>query len=97
MKTVAQKPQGPENRTVRGKSAQFHDVQGTYYPRPSPFWSVIQRTPLCPCDGGCPRCTSAVQAKLSVSQPQDRYEQEADRVADQVMRLPEPDIRRKPT
>lgn len=31
------------------------------------------------------------QAKLSVSQPGDKYEQEADRVAERVMRMPEPD------
>jgi hypothetical protein len=32
----------------------------------------------------------AVQAKLTVSQPGDLYEQEADQVADEVMRMPEP-------
>lgn len=32
-----------------------------------------------------------VQAELSVSQPGDRYEQEADRVAEQVMRMPDSD------
>src|SRR5256714_10259630 len=31
-----------------------------------------------------------IQAKLKVSRPGDRYEQEADRVAEQVMRMPEP-------
>lgn len=31
-----------------------------------------------------------IQAKLKISQPGDKYEQEADRVADQVMRMPEP-------
>jgi hypothetical protein len=31
-----------------------------------------------------------IQAKLTMSQPGDRYEQEADRVADEVMRVPEP-------
>ncbi len=34
--------------------------------------------------------TSAIQAKPSVSQPGDRLEQEADRVADAVMRMPAP-------
>jgi hypothetical protein len=34
--------------------------------------------------------SSAIQAKLTVSQPGDQYEQEADRVADQVMRMPDP-------
>jgi hypothetical protein len=34
-----------------------------------------------------------VQAKLIVGQPGDRYEREADRVADQVMRMPDPLIK----
>jgi len=31
-----------------------------------------------------------VQAKLKIGEPNDKYEQEADRVADMVMRMPEP-------
>ena len=31
-----------------------------------------------------------IQAKLTINKPGDRYEQEADRVADQVMRMPDP-------
>ena len=47
--------------------------------------------------GGCPECGPprptaqgrlSGQAKLTVSQPGDPYEQEADRVAEQVMRMP---------
>jgi rubredoxin len=34
--------------------------------------------------------SGALQAKLKVGQPNDIYEQEADRVAEQVMRMPEP-------
>lgn len=37
-----------------------------------------------------PPLPTGVQAKLTVSQPDDKYEQEADRVADTVMRMPEP-------
>jgi len=33
--------------------------------------------------------SSTIQAKLTISQPNDIYEQEADRVADQVMQMPE--------
>src|SRR5262245_17523493 len=32
------------------------------------------------------------QAKLTVGAPDDAFEQEADRVADQVMRMPEPGV-----
>lgn len=41
--------------------------------------------------------SSAIQAKLKIGQPNDKYEQEADRVADLVMCMPEPGIQRKPT
>ena len=34
------------------------------------------------------------QAKLKIGAPNDRFEQEADRVADQVMRMPEPQVQR---
>jgi hypothetical protein len=34
--------------------------------------------------------SGVLQAKLTVSEPGDQYEQEADRVAEQVMRMPEP-------
>ena len=40
--------------------------------------------------------TRGIQAKLKINEPDDKYEQEADRVADQVMRMPKPDIQRKP-
>ena len=36
-----------------------------------------------------------LQHKLEIGQPNDPYEKEADRVADQVMRMPEPEIQRK--
>jgi flagellar motor protein MotB len=35
-----------------------------------------------------------IQAKLKIGEPNDKYEQEADRVADQVMRMPEPQVQR---
>lgn len=38
-----------------------------------------------------------IQPKLTINQPGDRFEQEADRVADLVMRMPEPGIQLKPT
>lgn len=60
---------------------------------------VIQRK-ACACGGGCPRCKDernaaaqpvfTVQPKLDLSTPGDRYEQEADRVADEIMRMPAP-------
>jgi Domain of unknown function (DUF4157) len=51
--------------------------------------TVLQRQPSCACGGRCPRCQeqALLQTKLKISEPGDRYEQEADRIADQVMRM----------
>ncbi len=56
---------------------------------------LLQRTPHCACGGGCPRCLDEkprdpLQTSLRVGTPGDRYEQEADRVAEQVVRMAEP-------
>ncbi len=53
--------------------------------------NVIQRKPICACEGRCPRCknaehTTKIQTKPKVSHPLDSYEQQADRVADQILR-----------
>jgi len=40
--------------------------------------------------------SGTIQAKLKIGTPNDKYEKEADRVADQVMRMPEPKISRQP-
>lgn len=37
-----------------------------------------------------------IQAKLTVGAPNDAFEQEADRVADRVMRMPDPQLQREP-
>jgi hypothetical protein len=57
---------------------------------------LIQRKAACACGGGCPPCQSKlpIQTKLAVSEPGDVYEQEADRVAEQVMRMPVPALQR---
>ena len=61
--------------------------------------SLIQRKSSCACGGSCPSCRAKdefIQPKLKIGAPNDKYEQEADRVADQVMRMPEPIVRRQP-
>ena len=40
---------------------------------------------------------ATIQPKLRIGQPNDIYEQEADRVADEVLRMPDPAIQPKPT
>ena len=62
--------------------------------------NTIQRKANCACGGGCPRCNSEsegvkVQAKLAISSPGDHFEQEADHIADQVMRMPNPEVQRE--
>jgi hypothetical protein len=42
------------------------------------------------------RVVAGIQAKLKVGPPGDIYEQEADRVAEEVMRMPEPQMQRQP-
>jgi len=56
----------------------------------------IQRA--CACGGACTGCgdkedeRQGIQTKLAISQPGDLYEREADRIADQVVRIPETSI-----
>lgn len=59
--------------------------------------AMLQRKPGCACGGGCPRCQEGalLQTKLKISEPGDQYEQEADRIADRVMRMPESSIQRQ--
>src|SRR6267154_1916119 len=59
----------------------------------------IQCKPGCACGGECPDCQEDledvdIQNKLAISMPGDPFEQEADRVADQVMRMPGPQVQR---
>jgi hypothetical protein len=58
----------------------------------SPWGSpLLQRKPACACGGTCPRCSGKTRAatnlqpKLTVNEPGDAFEQEADRVADQIV------------
>jgi len=37
-----------------------------------------------------------VQPKLNIGEPGDKYEREADRMADEVMRIPDPALQLKP-
>lgn len=51
--------------------------------------AVCPASPIrCPFGGACHTCPVGVQGKLAINRPGDEYEQEADRVAEQVMRMP---------
>lgn len=49
----------------------------------------------CPFGGACHTCPQQAQAKLQVNKPGDKYEQEADKIAEEVMQTPSPAIQRK--
>ncbi len=56
----------------------------------------LSSTPTrCPFGGACHTCPAKVQAKLTIGDPGDKYEQEADRVADQVMQMPTPPVQKQ--
>jgi len=90
MKAVAQK-RISESHKRQSDIASHHCANKPTYP--TSFLNhdkiMIQRKSLCPCGGGCPRCSEVIQTKLKISEPNDIYEQEADTVADQVMRMSE--------
>lgn len=67
------------------------------------FGATLQRK--CACGGNpgpsgeCAECSKkrlSLQAKLTIGQPNDPYEQEADRVADTIMRMPDPKVQSQP-
>jgi hypothetical protein len=58
-------------------------LTGTAPPR---SWSDFSRIPIYPPAAG------AIQTKLAINKPGDLYEQEADRISEQVMRMPEPKL-----
>jgi hypothetical protein len=56
---------------------------------------VVQPKGGCACGGGCPRCRTTVPGGLKVGSANDRFEREADRVADQIMAMPGTPARRQ--
>jgi hypothetical protein len=60
-------------------------LTGTASPR---FGQDFSRIPI------RPPAVGAIQTKLQISKPGDEYEQEADRISEQVMRIPEPQLQR---
>ena len=94
-KLIQRQPDNEEEEPVQTKriQRQMADMRGI---RPSRFGYVgpevkAQQAKL----RRILRSTGA-QAKLTVGQPNDKYEQEADRVADQVMAMPDPKLQRQP-
>ncbi|HEY0546168.1 MAG TPA: DUF4157 domain-containing protein [Pyrinomonadaceae bacterium] len=86
---AAQKNSDEDSANKRG-----HAISRSTPPRVLPFIPrasspQIQRNAACACGGDCPRCQQTnLQPKLTISQPEDLHEVEADRIAEQVMRAP---------
>ncbi len=92
MKALATKSPGAQSAKSRQPTPPvhvLHALSASSFSHP-----MLQRKPNCACGGGCPRCKAeaSLQPKLKINQPNDRYEQEADRVAEQVMRMPEREV-----
>jgi hypothetical protein len=73
---------------LKKRGPQAHPVPvSPLFPSASFDSGVVQRKAGCACGGDCPNCQSelGVQAKLKVGAPNDKYEQEADRVAEHIV------------
>lgn len=92
MKAIATKQ--PTNESVKQNKSGEKGRSGSVSPL-STGMPLLQRK--CACGGGCPRCQDelGIQTKLKIGEPGDKYEQEADRIADEVMRMPEPSVQRQ--
>jgi hypothetical protein len=69
------------------------EKDGQRVPESCPLEVSNPRT--CPFGGACHKCPETIQNKLAIDQPGDQYEQEADQVAEQVMRMAVPVMQRK--
>ena len=86
-------PKPTPEKSVRVSALRSHDHHSIV---DAPKAQLANTSFICPCDGGCPRCTPVIQLKPLVSQPGDKYEQEADRIAEQIMKMPEPEVQATP-
>ncbi len=59
--------------------------------------NIVQRKTGCSCGGGCPACQASnpIARDVAIGPSNDRYEQEASRVADTITQSPEHQIQRK--
>jgi hypothetical protein len=67
-----------------GQIRVYSDAKAVARPQSCPLASAAPR--FCPFGGACHTCPAQVQAKLASDQPGDVFEQEADRVAGEVMK-----------
>jgi outer membrane protein OmpA-like peptidoglycan-associated protein len=91
MLSVAKAPRA-DARAVRRTAAPTAKPDGPAAATPvqGARFGVLQRK--CACGGSCPRCSGESHGgtTLAVNEPGDAFEQEADRIADRVMRMADP-------
>lgn len=79
MKALTEKP---SSKNVPTRNRQETNFKKNSMNRGVPYFSgsipFIQGKSICPCDGGCPRCSGIVQPKLTTGQPNDKYELTSD-------------------
>jgi hypothetical protein len=90
------KVKAPEAKTERAASQRQQPGGVSLYASPYEYVFNLQRS--IGNKGVAQLYRSALlQAKLRIGEPNDVYEQEADRVAERIMRMPDPTIQPKPT
>ena len=82
MRAALQRADNAGVRSSQGSVAQTPAVAQRFAPLTK---NLLQRKASCACGGVCPRCQA--KSALTVSQPTDPAEREADAVAEQVMRM----------
>ena len=89
-------------KTNRAPARQHNNRQTVPEAAPESLLRVSQKQRLiqrkCACGGSCPSCSTkdeSIQPKLKIGAPNDKYEQEADQVADQIMRMPDNQAQRQ--
>jgi hypothetical protein len=87
-------------RVIQSKTTEVNLQKNSAIARSTPNPSFSTRTPVHPLlqlqrQIGNQAVSRLIQAKLKVGKPNDTYEQEADRVADTVMRMPNPLVQRQ--
>ena len=93
---VQRAQQDPENITIKERQ-QLEIAIGTRATRKILAGEQISWTPefkgiSAQLEGDSDQVGETIQTKLTVGQPDDKYEQEADRVADRIMRMSEPEV-----
>lgn len=90
--SVAPRSPAPQNERGPDSGAKSATQDSERQPTPRLDWSFSNITPgpFLPRISFSSLSRPTIQCKLVVNQPGDRYEQEADRIAEQVMRMPDP-------